>query len=217
MRSYGQFCPIARSAEILCERWTMLVVRELLAGSERFNELRRGVPLMSPTLLSKRLHTLEEAGVLESRNGRYSLTRAGRDLAPIVQQFADWGAEHIRDEIRDEELDAALLMWGVRGLVRRDALPEGRTVVEFRFSDAPRTKALWWLLVDEQVDLCLKDPGFEPDLWVLCNVRSLAEVFTNERSIQDALSGGRIRVHGRRDLERSLSEWLRPSPYRLRA
>lgn len=218
MGGYGQFCPIARSTEILCERWTMLVVRELLAGSERFNELQRGVPLMSPSLLSKRLATLESAGIVEREGRRYRLTRAGHDLMPIVEGLAAWGARHIRDEIHTEELDVGLLMWAIRRSLRRDALPGDRSVIEVDFTDAPKSKRRWWLVATEDdVDLCLQDPGHEPDLWVITDVLTLTEVYTRERSLHDALSGGAIRTHGRRALGRSLSDWLQPSPFPLRA
>lgn len=217
MRSYGQFCPIARSAEILCERWTMLVVRELLAGSERFNELQRGVPLMSPSLLSRRLTALESAGIVARAGSRYRLTGAGRDLAPIVEHFAAWGARHIRDEIRAEELDAGLLMWAIRRSLERDALPAGRSVIEVAFTDAPKGKRRWWLVAgDDQVDLCLQDPGHEPDLWITTDVRTLTEVYTREQTLERALEGGAIRALGRRDLRRSLPGWLQPSPFPLR-
>lgn len=217
MRSYGQFCSIARSAEILCERWTMLLIRDLLLGSERFNELRRGVPLMSPTLLSKRLATLQEAGIVSYKDGRYRLTEAGRDLAPIVDAFAHWGARHIRDEIRDYELDAGFLMWAIRGMVDRDALPPRRCVVEVRLTDAPKAKRRWWLVAEDEVSLCIKDPGFEPDLWIRTDVRSLSEYFACECSLREVLESGRIRTHGDREIERNLASWLRPSPYPLRA
>lgn len=217
MRSYGQFCSIARSAEILCERWTMLLIRDLLLGSERFNELRRGVPLMSPTLLSKRLATLQEAGIVRCEEGRYRLTRAGRDLAPLVDAFADWGARHIRSEIQEHELDAGFLMWAIRGTADRAALPARRCVVEFRLTDAPKAKRRWWLVAEDDVSLCVKDPGFEPDLWIHTDVRTLAEYFARERGLPEILERGELRTHGDREIERSLANWLRPSPYRLRA
>lgn len=196
----------------------MLVVRELLAGSERFNDLQRGVPLMSPSLLSRRLGTLEAAGIVEREGRRYRLTRAGRDLMPIVEGFAAWGARHIRDEIRTGELDAGLLMWAIRGALRRDALPPGRCVIEVAFTDAPKGKRRWWLVASlDDVDLCLQDPGHEPDLWISTDVLTLTEVYTRERSLDDALSSGAIRAHGSRGLRRSLPRWLRPGPYALRA
>lgn len=217
MRSYGQFCPIARAAALLCERWTLLIVRDLLLGSHRFNELRRGVPLMSPTLLSRRLATLREAGVVERDGGRYRLTESGRQIAPIVDAFANWGARHIRDEIRDHELDVGLLMWAIRSTAVREALPARRCIVEFGFSDAPKAKRRWWLVAEDDLELCIQDPGFEPDLWIRTDVRTLTEVFARERSLSSARRSGAIRTHGSRALERSLSRWLRPSPYPLRA
>ena len=171
MKGYGQFCPVSKAAEILNERWTILIVRELLCGSRRFNDLRRGVPLMSPSLLSHRLKELQEHGVIErrclgsTRGGEYCLTPAGEELRPIVMFFGEWGQRWVRSQIREDDLDAGLLMWDMRRTIDAAAFPPERTAVEFEFFDAPKAERLWWLVVHEgEVELCFDDPGFPVDL-----------------------------------------------------
>ena len=148
--SYHQFCPVAKAMELLDERWTLLIVRELVAGSERFNDLRRGVPRMSPTLLSKRLGQLVRAGVVDRRDDggevRYVLTPAGRELQPVVEALGTWGIRWI-GEIGDEDLDPKLLLWDMHRNVDYAAVPPGRTVVQFRFRDVPPATRDWWLVI----------------------------------------------------------------------
>ena len=150
MATYGQFCPMAKAAEILCERWTLVVVRELTAGSRHFNDLRRGLPLMSPTLLSRRLKQLEAAGVLHRVvNGSvvsYELTPAGAELQPLVETMARWGSRWVRRRLSHDDLDAGLLMWDIRRQVDASRLPAERVVVQFSFPDAAAGKRHWWLV-----------------------------------------------------------------------
>lgn len=161
MVGYGQFCPIAQAAEVLTERWTPLVIRELaLAGSHRFNEIQRGVPLMSSSLLTKRLRQLERAGIIERRprqdgmGNDYHLTRAGEELGPLLEQMGVWGECWLRRPVSGQEADAGLFMWWMRGTIKRDALPPGRHVIHFRFRGAPEKKRYFWLLLPEG-DVCL--------------------------------------------------------------
>src|ERR1041384_5808451 len=157
--SYRQCCPVAKAMELLDERWTLLIVRELVAGSERFNDLRRGVPRMSPTLLSKRLGQLVRAGVIDRRDDggevRYTLTPAGRELQPVVEALGVWGIRWI-GEIGDEDLDPKLLLWDMHRNVDHGRLPAGRSVVAFHFTDVgPPNQAYWWLvLTPDEVDIC---------------------------------------------------------------
>src|SRR5688572_24071247 len=159
MIDYGQFCTVARGAEVLGEPWTPLVVRELLCGSTRFNEIHRGLPRMSATLLTQRLRKLEEVGVLERRTvGRvseYRLTSAGEELRPIVLALGHWGARWIGSRLRQDQLDAGFLMWDIRRFARLDEFPPRRVVVHFRFTDAGPAEREWWLVVEDHVpDLC---------------------------------------------------------------
>ena len=172
MPGYGQFCPIAQAAEVLTERWTPLVIRELaLTGSRRFNDIQRGVPLMSSSLLTKRLRQLEQAGIVERRprpdgkGSEYHLTPAGEELGPVVAQMGIWSERWLRRPIFEETPDTGLLMWWMRGTVKTDALPAGRTVIHFRFRGAPEKLRYFWLVLPE-ADLCLSDPGFGVDITV---------------------------------------------------
>ena len=160
MGSYHQFCPVAKAMELLDERWTMLVVRELVSGSQRFNDLRRGLPRMSPTLLSRRLHQLTRAGVVERREDRYVLTQAGQELRSVVEALGTWGIRWI-GLLGDRDLDPKLLLWDMRRNIDHDAVPAGRSVVAFDFSDVPAPQRYWWLvLTPDEADVCDADPGY---------------------------------------------------------
>ncbi|MEE9533076.1 MAG: helix-turn-helix domain-containing protein [Acidimicrobiia bacterium] len=217
-KGYGQYCPLAKAIDIIGERWTPLVLRELLMGGRRFNEIRRGVPLMSPALLTKRLKDLERSGVIDrvrvegSRTHEYRLTPAGEELRPIVAGLAVWGLKWVEDRLGKEDLDAGVLMWDIRGRIDPAALPEGRTVIQFEFSDAPKTMRLWWLVIENgETDLCLSDPGYEVDLYLATDLRSMAEVWLGRVPLRHALRDGTIELIGSRTLERSIASWLQLS------
>lgn len=198
---YGQFCTVARGAEILCERWTPLVVRELLCGSRRFNDLHRGVPRMSTSLLARRLQTLESAGVVRrtavGKVWEYSLTDAGEELRPIVMALGHWGARWIGSRLRDDALDAGLLMWDIRRFVRLDEFPQRAVVIHFQLPDARSGERAWWLVVDQGVaDLCRDDPGREITLVVVATVRALTEIWSGDLAPAEALRSGDVRVDG---------------------
>ncbi|MCG8356798.1 MAG: helix-turn-helix transcriptional regulator [Kiloniellales bacterium] len=204
-KGYGQFCPVARTAEILGERWTPLVVRELLAGSVRFNDLQRGVPRMSSALLAKRLKSLEEAGVIERRGGargggtEYHLTKAGRELFPIVENMGLWAQRWLRhDLVADENLDPDLLMWDIRrNAVAGRREDKRRLVVRFTFEGVPRSRRFYWLVFERgEVDLCIKDPGFDVDLEVQASIKALTEVWLGHRTLDEALKAGEVRLEG---------------------
>ena len=176
MKGYGQFCPVAKAAEIVAERWTPLVLRELVCGSHRFSHLHRGVPLMSRTLLAQRLGQLEDAGIIRSaartkgRGREYFLTPAGEELRPVIERLGEWGQRWARSKVSADDLDAGLLMWDIHRRVNTDRLPDRRVVVQFDFRAVPKTvrrPPTYWLILERRdVDLCLKDPGFEIDLFV---------------------------------------------------
>jgi DNA-binding HxlR family transcriptional regulator len=214
MEGYGQFCPIAQAAEVLTERWTPLVIRELaLTGSRRFNDIQRGVPLMSSSLLSKRLRQLERAGIIERRqrlNGKgteYHLTPAGEELGPVVAQMGVWCERWLRRPIFEETPDTGLLMWWVRGTVNTDALPAGRSVIHFRFRGAPAKLRNFWLVLPE-ADLCLSDPGFGVDVAVRTDPTTLTAVWMGDLELAAARDTGDIELDGRRDLVRSFPRWF---------
>jgi DNA-binding HxlR family transcriptional regulator len=216
---YGQFCTVARGAEVLCDRWTPLVVRELLCGSTHFNELRRGLPRISPTLLAKRLRTLEDFGVVR-RSGAgtstsYELTAAGEELRPIVMALGHWGARWIGSRLDSLQPDAGFLMWDIRRFARVPLFPaDRRIVVHFEFGDARARERQWWLVVEDEVaDLCRDDPGHELTVQVRSTVRALTEIWTGDKAPDDALRSREIQVFGaRRDTE-ALWRWLGTSAF----
>ena len=216
MSTYGQFCPVAKAMELLDERWTLLVVRELLRGSQHFNDLRRGVPKMSPALLSKRLKSLTRAGVVErvDVDGRtsYSLTPCGQELAPVVDALGEWGVRWI-PEFGDEDLDPHLLMWDIRRTISVDAWPRARTVVAFRLAGVDRKAAHWWLMVSEGVpDVCDFDPGYEVAATVEASLLTLTQIWRGDLSWSRAMLNGSVTVHGATDARRAVPDWLGQSP-----
>jgi len=219
MLDYGQFCTVARGAEVFGERWTPLVVRELLCGSTHFNDIRRGVPRMSASLLALRLRRLEEIGVVRrASNGRsieYQLTAAGEELRPIVMALGHWGARWIGSRLKRGQLDAGFLMWDIRRFVRLDEFPrERRVVIHFRFTDAPRGERVWWLVVERGVaDLCRDDPGHELTLIVESSVRALTEIWTGDRGAEEVVGSGDLRVQGPGREARDLWRWLGRSAF----
>ncbi|WHZ10087.1 MAG: Transcriptional regulator, HxlR family / Domain of unknown function [Burkholderiaceae bacterium] len=220
--SYHQFCPVAMATEVLCCRWTLLVVRELMLGSSRFNDLRRGVPRMSSALLAKRLKELEAAGIVERRAPlragephEYHLTAAGRELRPIVEAVGVWGQRWVTTEATLRHLDANLLMWDIRRNVNPEPPPTARTTIEFILGDREPPQRNYWLVVEpgRDVDLCLVDPGFDVDLYVATDLRTLTEVWLGYVNLTQARDRGRIRFTGRREREIELQAWLRLSAF----
>lgn len=218
MKAYGQFCPVARAAEIVTERWTPLVIRELLCGSTRFADLRRGVPLMSPSLLSQRLKTLEDAGIVVRTRGatkgtwEYQLTQAGHELRPLVELLGVWGQRWIDHELSGEELDPTLLMWDLRRRIDRSRLPEERVVVRFEFASAPAARRRWWLVSSaDAIDLCLRDPGYPVDVTVTTDIRTMSNVWLGKESLTAAQRAGRLVLSGPRELTREFGSWLKLS------
>lgn len=212
-QAYGQFCPVALASEVLAERWTLLVVRELLAGSRRFNDIRRGVPRLSATLLKQRLETLEYAGIVERRASDYLLTEAGRSLKAVVTSIGEWGQRWARD-IRPEDLDPGWLVWMMHRRLNTPVMPRGRTVIQIEFVDAPAKQRRFWLIHQAgHVDVCLKDPGYDTSVRVVTRVRTLAEVWRGIRSVKDELRAGRIQLEGVADFCRAFPQWLLLSAY----
>lgn len=215
MAGYGQFCPIAKACEVLGERWTLLVVRELLAGSRRYNDLKRGLPLISPTVLSQRLSGLQERGIIDRKHStdrkswEYHLTDAGRELEPIVMNLGIWGARWVRSQMSRDELDVELLMWDIRRTIKTSALPEGRMVLHVEFSDLAKRFRYWWLVSENgQIDLCIENPGYEVDIMFQTDLKTLTQVWMGDVSLTHARSSGRLSVHGTAGLTRHMSKWL---------
>ena len=220
-KSYGQFCPVARASEIVATRWTPVVLRELLAGSTKFNDLRQGLPLMSPSLLSKRLGELEDVGIIMKRKAKkgrgreYCLTDAGRELAPIVETLGIWGQRFVLSEFEKHELDPTLLMWDIHRRVDRRYFPEhGQFTADFTLRDAPPARRHWWLVIkDRQVDLCIQDPGYEIDLYVDAGLKALTDVWMGRRSLADARRDRDIVLDGQSTYLKSFPKWFLLSPF----
>jgi DNA-binding HxlR family transcriptional regulator len=212
MSSYNQFCPVAKAMELLDERWTVLVVRELLSGSTHFNDLRRGVPKMSPTLLSKRLQTLTRAGVVQRSDvdGRasYTLTQCGRELAGVVQALGTWSVRWIGD-LGDEDLDPHLLMWKIRCVAPTHQWPDGRTVVAFRFSEVVPRAASWWLVItDGEADLCEHDPGYDVAATIFTSLRTMVRIWRGDASWAQAIKDGSVSIEGPAIVRRAVPGWI---------
>jgi DNA-binding HxlR family transcriptional regulator len=220
--SYGQFCPVAMAAEILCTRWTVVLLRELMAGSTRFNELRRGVPRMSPALLSQRLKELEQAGLIVRRPVRgepgtldYHLTEAGDELKPLIEAFGRWGQRWVSTDLSLTKLDVSLLMWDMRRNLDPRPLPRRRSTISFQYPALPASQRNWWLLVDPAagVDLCSIDPGFDVDLYVSTDLRTMTAIWMGLETVRQAVSGRRLKITGDRKLTADIQTWLGLSPF----
>jgi DNA-binding HxlR family transcriptional regulator len=218
---YKQFCPVAMAAEVLCTRWTVVLIRELVAGSTRFNDLRRGVPRMSPTLLSQRLKELEVAGIIErcavpgSRGVfDYCLTESGLELRAVIEGIGSWGQRWVQSETSlAANLDPTLLMWDMRRNLKTAPLPKRRSVIKFHYTDVPRTSRYWWLVVEPQgeVDLCSIDPGFELDLLVSTTVNTMTSIWMGLTTVAQA--SRHLNISGDRDIARKMQTWLGLSPF----
>ena len=213
MADYGQFCPVALGAEIFAERWTPLIVRELLAGGRRFSDIHRGIPRISRNLLVQRLESLRRSGIIDRREAanhrghEYLLTDAGRELRAVVDALGTWGYKWATKELSDAHLDPDFLMWSLRRMVRIDALPEERVVLLFRFR-RHRTQHFWLVLHRPQVVLCLFDPGFDVDVSVDADAEALARVCLGHTGLLQAVKAGEIELHGPSHHRRALCDWL---------
>ncbi|MGH8954749.1 MAG: winged helix-turn-helix transcriptional regulator [Microbacterium sp.] len=212
---YYQFCPVAKAMELLDERWTMLLLRELLLGTEHFNELRRGLPRMSPTLLSHRLDQLQRAGLIEriaqGADVRYVLTVAGAELRPVVEQLSAWGVRWI-GELGDADLDPKLLLWDMHRNVDHGSVPDARTVIALHFTDASPAQRRWWLVIhDGEADVCDADPGYDVSVEVRCTLRALTRFWRGDIEWTTLLLAEDATATGPSDLRRALPSWfMRP-------
>ena len=213
MKGYGQFCPIAKASEVLGERWTHLVIRELAAGSESFNDLRKGVPLMSPSLLSTRLKSLEKGKLIERKatNGHisYKLTKAGEELIPIIFQLGTWGHRWVRSDLSTGDLDPSLLIWDMHRSLKVDYFTGERTVLKIEFADQVAKYRHWWLVIkDGEVDVCLKDPGYEIDLTLCSDLETLTAVWIGDNTIVKAIRENKVAVTGSSHLRKNITLWF---------
>lgn len=217
MAKYNQYCPVARASEIFADRWTPLIVRELLLGSQHFNEIQRGLPGISRSLLVSRLRQLEDSGVIERHHGNrsnvtgYLLTEAGNGLRDVIEHLGAWGVKWAFGEPRTAELDPALLLWKIHQRIHRHELPPGRTVVQFDITGR-KCRRLWLVLNPKEISVCLRPPGFDSDLFVRADVLSLYRVWLGHIDYHSAVGRGEIVVEGPSHLVRALPRWLMWSP-----
>lgn len=214
MLDYGQFCPVSKAAEILGEKWTLLIIRELLLGATRFNQIQRGLSKISPTILNKRLNTLRKQGLIvhkripEQRGYEYRLTEAGRELYPIVMKMAEWGMRWARGQMTDKELDVQLLMSDIQRRINTEKLPSGQMVIRFLFTDLDHYNEWWIKIQNKEVDLCTENPGNEVDVYVTCDLRTMTEVWMGDISIQQARSDNRLKIVGSSVYVKNIQSWL---------
>jgi DNA-binding HxlR family transcriptional regulator len=212
MRDYAQYCPVAKATEALGDRWTLLIVREMLGGASGFNELQRGLPGISRSVLTDRMRALERAEVVDRRTGpkgrtlEYRLTPAGRDLQPVVQAIGEWGATWSVTEPRPEELDPYLLVVWMARHVDRGRLPANRTVVQFDFRD-PKGR-YWMVLEPSEVSVCLQHPGFGVDLGVTVDTTALYRVYLGRAELGGAMRAGTLALSGPQVLQRGFGRWF---------
>lgn len=214
MLEYGQFCPVAKAAEVLGEKWTLLIVRELLLGSTRFSQIERALSRISPTVLNKRLNSLQGAGLIvrkraaDLRGYEYHLTEASRELLPIVQQISKWGMRWARGPLSDSELDVNLLMMDIERRLDRGKLPGGQTVLKFQFTDLKRHGEWWIKIKGSDVELCTEDPGHDVDVYFTTDLRTMTEVWMGDIPAKQARSDKKLTVVGSPVYLKNLESWL---------
>ena len=216
---YGQFCPIAKATEILGEKWTLLVVRELLMGGSRFSELQRGLSLISPTMLSKRLDTLEEYGLLlkkkipNQKGYEYFPTKSCSELLPIIKTLGDWGMRWARSNLTEKDYDVELLMLYLKRSINPDCLPGNETVIRFKFTDIKDFPDWWMVVRGGDIDLCVNDPGKDVDVYFTTTVKTMAEVWMGEITYKKAISNGGLKLVGPRVLTNDVTTWMESSVF----
>ena len=220
-KTYPKFCPIAMAASLLEPRWTMLVLCEMWSGSTRFNEIQRGVPGMSPGLLSKRLKEMEGNGLITKQSGgagghaEYLTTPLVDEIQPLIYALGEWAHRNIDCEVSLQDLDARLLMWKIRGKIDLLQMPKRKSVIQFILDDAPNETAHYWLVAKpgEETDLCYTDPKFDVDLYVVCELRALTSAWMGHSSFESEIANGRITLTGHDLMARTLTKWLIRSSY----
>ncbi len=215
---YGQFCPISKAAEILGERWNILIIRELICGSTRFGELQRGLSQISPTLLTKRLNQLAEYEIVfkktlpGQKRIEYHLTPAGKELGPLIMSMGEWGMKWNRSRMEDEELDVEFLMLEFYRRLDQEQIPGGRFVAHFSFPGL-KSFAHWWIVIDgKERELCDTNPGCEVDIRIRSDVRTMTRIWAGELSFQDAKRSEQLQLEGPPLLVRSIAKWLKIAP-----
>ena len=216
---YGQFCPIAKATELLGEKWTLLIIRELLMGSTRFNELQRGLSMISPALLTRRLASLEETGLLYKRkiSGQrgyeYFPAEPAEELLPILLSLGDWGMRWAKNNLTDEDYDVDFLMLYLRRSIVPEKLPGRQAVIKFKFLDIEDNPNWWLLVAGEEIDICVKDPGRDVDVYFTSTVETLSRVWLGHATYKETIGREELLVVGPKALTRNITSWLTCSPF----
>lgn len=211
---YGQFCPIAKSTEIIGEKWTLLIIRELLMGGSRFNELHRGLSLISPTILSKRLEALSEHGLVlkkkipGQRGYEYFPTQSCKELLPIIRSLGDWGMNWARSNLTEKDYDVELLMLYLKRSIVPGALIGRETVIRFKFTDIEKYPDWWLVVTGEEVDLCVKNPGKDVDVYFTSSVKTMADIWMGDNTYKRAIREGALKIVGHEMLTRNVTSWM---------
>ena len=216
---YGQFCPIAKASEILGEKWTVLIIRELLMGGTRFNTMQRGLSQISPTILTKRLNSLADYGLvikkkIPGQQGyEYFPTESCKELLPVIKSLGDWGMRWARNYMTEDDYDVELLMLYLQRSVQPEKLVGNETVIRFRFTDL-KELSNWWLIArPDDVDVCVKDPGKEVEVYFTCTVKSMIDVWMGDTPYRKAVSNGDIKAVGPSALIKNIFTWMKPSVF----
>ncbi|PCI75620.1 MAG: HxlR family transcriptional regulator [SAR86 cluster bacterium] len=219
MNESGSLCPAVKAADIIGDKWVLLILREVFLGSTRYNDFQRALPRISPTVLSKRLKQLEANGLLVKKQSpgqkstEYRLTPSGRELGPIVDHMATWGLRWARRQIKEEDYDVSSFMWDFHRTLNTSELPDGETVICVRFPDLEVWDS-WWLIVSaDLVDLCTDNPGKEIDLYITGTLGDLVSVWMGDVEIRAAIKSDKIRLNGESYITNSASRWFPQSPY----
>jgi DNA-binding HxlR family transcriptional regulator len=216
---YGQFCPIAKATEILGEKWTLLVVRELLMGGTRFSELQRGLSQISPTMLSKRLDALEEHGLLlkkkipNQKGYEYFPTKSCSELLPIIKSLGDWGMRWARSNLTEKDYDVELLMLYLKRSINPENLIGNETVIRFKFTDIKDYPNWWMVVTGKEVDICVNDPGKEVDVYFTTTVKTMADVWMGDITCKKAIANDELKLVGPKALTKDISSWMESSVF----
>ena len=214
---YGQFCPIAKATEIIGEKWTLLIIRELLMGGSRFNELQRGLSLISPTILSKRLEFLSEQGLVlkkhipNQKGYEYFPTESCKQLLPIIRALGDWGMCWARSNLTEKDYDVELLMLYLKRSVVPDNLIGHETVIRFMFTDVEKYRDWWLVVIGNQIDLCVKDPGKNIDIYFTSTVKAMADIWMGDSTYKKAIKQGALKLVGNKILMNNITAWMNNS------
>lgn len=214
---YGQFCPIAKATEIIGEKWTLLIIRELLMGGSRFNELQRGLSLISPTILSRRLDSLAEHGLVVKkkipgqRGHEYFPTESCQALLPVIRSLGDWGMVWARSNLTEKDYDVELLMLYLKRSIKPEKLPGRETVIRFNFTDIEQYPEWWLVSRGDEIDLCVKDPGKDIDVYFTTSVKTMADIWMGDNSYRRAIREGTLKVVGDKALTHNITDWMKNS------